>query len=120
MDRRMGATTLVSSAIVARFRKGSRLGGLFVGIVGVFAITGWFLDVRVLKSPNPSWATIKANTGVCLVLLGSALMLFGHARHRRATTLLAACALAIAGLTLSQDLFAWNLGIDELLTADPA
>ena len=116
----MGATTLVSSAIVARFRKVSRLGGLFVGIVGVLAITGWILDVAALKSLNPSWAMMKANTGVCLAFLGSALMLFGHPRHRRATTVLAACALAIAGLTLSQDAFGWNLGIDELLAADPS
>jgi PAS domain S-box-containing protein len=111
---------LVSSALVARFRSGSRTGGFLVATIGLLALTGWYFDLPLLKSVNPSWASMKANTAVCFGLLGAALLFFDSERNRRATLLLAGLALGIATVTLSQDVAGWNLRIDELLFPDPA
>jgi PAS domain S-box-containing protein len=119
--RSMGAApTLASGAIVARFRRGGQLGGILVATVGLLVLAGWLFDVPVMKSPHPGWVTMKANTALCFCALGGALVLFGRPRHRLAIPLLAAFALVIAVLTLSQDAFGWHVGIDELLFADPA
>jgi PAS domain S-box-containing protein len=113
------AAALVPSPIVARFRRGSRLGGLLVASIGVFALTGWVLDIPALRSLHPSWTAMKANTAVCFVLLGAALLLFGHTRQRWVVTVLGVVALVVPTLALIQDTFGWQFGVDELVAADP-
>jgi PAS domain S-box-containing protein len=111
----------VSPSVVSSLRHGSRIGGLVVGLTGLLALVGWAWDVAVLKSLDPSWATMKANTASCFVVLGVSLWLFGdvtHARRQLLGRLLALVPLVLAGLTLSQDVFGWDLAIDQLLFVD--
>lgn len=119
----MKGPTFVSEGVVARLRRGSQFGGLLVAFVGLLGLAGWAWDIPALKSLYRSWATMKANTAVCFAFLGSALWVFAGAprpRLRTVVPLLAGVSLVVATLTLSQDVFGWHLGIDELLFADPA
>jgi PAS domain S-box-containing protein len=118
-----GAPPFVSSSVVARFLRLSRVGGLVATAAGLSSLLGWAADVPVLRSLHPSWAAMKANTAVSVALLGTSLWLFGDTRvawPRRVARALAAAALAIAVLTISQDAFGWNLGLDEFLVRDLA
>jgi PAS domain S-box-containing protein len=117
------APAFVSPAVVARLRQGSRLGGLIAGSLGLLALIGWAWGISILESLGPSWAPMKANTALCLICLGAALWLFGGgspSRHRTIVRLLAAFAVTVAALTLTQDLLGWHLGLDELLFLDRA
>jgi PAS domain S-box-containing protein len=91
---------------------------------GVVVLFGWLLDVPSLKSVLPGFVTMKANTAVGFILAGVSLALLGRAaRSARIRRLSQACAggTALLGLlTLSQYLFGWNLGIDQLLFRAPA
>ena len=66
---------------------------------------------------------MKANTAVCFIWAGISLLLQTRKRQADRTVGMASlCAVAtntIAFLTLCQYVFGWNLGIDELLFADP-
>ncbi|MCC5655475.1 PAS domain S-box protein [Nostoc sp. XA010] len=103
--------------------------------VGSLVLVGWCLGIEVLKRGFPgSPATMKVNTALCFVLCGVSLWLFlkatnqGSRGERRIenyphSSLLISrvCAIAvttIAALTLSEYLFGWNFGIDELLFRD--
>ncbi|HET9482980.1 MAG TPA: sensor domain-containing diguanylate cyclase [Xanthomonadales bacterium] len=92
-----------------------------VGVVligsGVGVLAGWWLDLAVLKSLVPGLATMKANTAVCFVLIGGAIL-----AAKRSTRLMRAAAVAV-GLIAIASLVEYAAGvdlrIDQLLFADP-
>ena len=57
------------------------------------------------------------NTAICAIACGVALLLLATrwASLRIAVRILAICVIVLAGLTLSEHIFGWNLGIDSLL-----
>jgi PAS domain S-box-containing protein len=86
-------------------------GAISLGL-GVGTLLGWMLDVPFLKTVLPGLVNMKANTAICFVLLGVALLL-----PRAAASLVAGGVAAIALLTLTEYL-GLNLGIDELFFRD--
>jgi PAS domain S-box-containing protein len=100
----------------------ARLSGGIVTLIGCLVLIGWSLDLPLLKSVIPGAATMKANTALCFVLAGMSLLAQAQTRPSRLAAQIArGCAIAvliIGALTLSQYLFGWNLGIDQLLNPD--
>jgi signal transduction histidine kinase len=89
-----------------------------VALIGALVLVGWSFDIHSLKSVYGP-ITMKSNMALALVLCG--LSLVAHARGVRRTGMCFAVAAAVVGaVTLSQHLFGWNLGVDELLFAEPA
>src|SRR5205085_7591247 len=84
--------------------------------IGAAILTGWTLGLDVLKSLN-GVITTKANMAVGLIACGLALggILRKSPFTARAAGALALFAAALGGLTLSEHVFRWNLGIDQLL-----
>jgi len=98
-------------------------GAAFSAVVGLTGLAGWIFDVSLLKSGWPGLVQMKANTAVCLILLGVALGLLRkeskQARTRIFTGQLLAGAVAAIGLmSFGEYLFGWDLGIDQMLFAD--
>ncbi len=99
-------------------------GGALAIAMGLAALVGWSLDLRVLTTFAPGWQPMKANTALCLVLLGSALLLL-RPRERpvlqtRIGAALAALAALIGLLSLVEYATGRGLGIDQLLFEDPS
>ncbi|BAZ22044.1 diguanylate cyclase with PAS/PAC and GAF sensors [Kalymmatonema gypsitolerans NIES-4073] len=94
----------------------------FVTLMGCGVLLGWLLDVPLLKYGFPgSPYTIKANTAVCLLLIGVSLGLLQRRLPRWLYLIAQGCAMltvTIGLLTLSEYVVGWNLGIDELLFDD--
>ena len=98
-------------------------GAAFSTVVGLLGLAGWVYDVPVLKSALPGQVQIKANTAICLILLGVSLWLRRKANeHTRARNfsgqLLAGLAAAIGLVSFGEYLFGGDLGIDQLLFTD--
>jgi signal transduction histidine kinase len=86
--------------------------GLGVAAVGAFVLCGWALNVETFKTIYGP-ITMKTNMAIGLLLCGVSLAVV-----RQSPRVAGFCAVAaglIGGLTLSQHLVGWNLGIDELL-----
>jgi PAS domain S-box-containing protein len=102
----------------------ARIASICVVIVGCLVFFGgWGLNLTAFKSIVPGAAEMKANTALCFILAGISLGLhsLGLQTRRCSFGIAPGCAIAvilIGALTLSQDLFGWNLGIDELLFPD--
>lgn len=114
--------TRLNVRFVSRARTVSRVAGAAVMLAGALALSGWFFDSDALKGVYAG-ITIKANTALALLLSGASLQLLAlwpnHAWARRAGQALALVVGAIGIATLSQHLVGWNLGIDQLLFAEP-
>ncbi|HMH17054.1 MAG TPA: GGDEF domain-containing protein [Burkholderiales bacterium] len=116
-----------SPDLVRKLTRFSGAAGVFALAVGVVVLFGWIFDVAVLKSLAPGLATMKANTAACFAFAGASLWFLAKAGiaveeglARRTAILFAVPLVAFAAVTLSQDLFGWNAGIDEYLFSDPA
>jgi diguanylate cyclase (GGDEF)-like protein len=93
--------------------------GVAAAIVGLLVIVGgWVAGVDVIRSLLPGLATMKVNTALGIVLLGSALALWETPATRRAGKAAAAIAGSIGAVTLLEYVAGWNLGIDQLLFQD--
>jgi PAS domain S-box-containing protein len=116
----------------------ARVASAIAILVGTLVLLAWSLDIEIIKFGFPgSQATMKANTALCFVLSGLSLWLFQvgqgkvsglglrakesssqSAIYLRFSRMCAVGVVIVALLTLSEYLWKWNLGIDELLLRD--
>jgi len=102
----------------------ARVLGLLVALWAGLVMSGWLWDVPLLRNPYPGSIDMKFNTALALVCLGGALALTATAeapRWRRHSAKGLSLAVALfGGATLLQYSFAFDLGIDQALVAEPA
>ena len=92
--------------------------------IGTAAIFGWLFDITLLKSVMPGLEAMKVNTAFAFVAAGAALWLLHTSppgsRLVRLARALAVIVAALGALTLVEDVFAFDLGIDQLILPDNA
>lgn len=94
-----------------------RVGPAAVAVsVASSVLLGWIIGSDVLKSVVAGQATMKANTAVCLLLLGVALLV----RRLAVRWLTTVVVLVLAGGALVEYVFGLDLGLDQLLFVDTA
>src|SRR5690606_1957546 len=108
---------------VAAARAAAGITALPAALLGLVGLTGWILDVDVLKSVLPGGAvSMKANSAVAVAALGVSLFLVArgpvHAWTTTVARAAAALALALGVLTLAEYVTGAGLGIDEFLFRD--
>ena len=90
--------------------------------VGLVIMLGWLMDILTLRSIVPGLPAMRFNTALSFMLVGSSLWFLQNEEASQARKgigkVLASLALLISLLTLSEYLFGWNLGIDELFIKD--
>jgi PAS domain S-box-containing protein len=95
-----------------------------VALMGLAVLIGWRFDIGMLKSLMPGYITMKANTALGFILLGTALLVRRPGAPKKSarwlTNLLALTATLMAVLTLGEYIFGWNPHIDEMLVSDTA
>ena len=93
-------------------------------LAGLSGIVGWILDIRILKTVLPGLVAIKANTAVCLVLLGLSLWLKRSDHHKLASSvvsnLIASIVSIVGALSFLEYLGGWDFGIDQMLFTETA
>jgi PAS domain S-box-containing protein len=90
-------------------------------LFGLVAVTGWVFHLPALTRVLPGAVEMKANTALALILCGAALLILADRAAMRLERIAQACALAVVAIglaSLAEHLFAWQLGIDELLVKD--
>ena len=102
-------------------RRLSEVAGIATSAIGGIAMTGWLLDVDVLKSVVPGLITMKANTALVLMLLGASLYATasGDERYRNAVRVATLVAFTLAAAVFSQYVHGHDLGVDLLLFYEP-
>jgi hypothetical protein len=107
----------------AKLQSFSAAASIVVSAVGLLVLTAWLLDLETLGGFLPSLATMKVNTALGFVLAGAAFWAFRLPAptlfQRRCGQLAAVVVIVIGVLTLGEDIFGWELAIDQFLRADP-
>src|SRR5689334_9513196 len=97
---------------------------VFAFCLGAAAFLGWILNNPYLKRIHPSLVTMKANTAVCLMLVGVSCVLINdrsQSHIKRGLIKLFAAIVGFVGLiTLSEHVVGWNTGLDQLLFHESA
>jgi PAS domain S-box-containing protein len=98
--------------------------GTGAAAIGSIAMAGWISGVDLLKSVVPGLVTMKANTALCLMVMGGALAVLSSRRASDRARAIAGASAAAAGLlallVLSQYVIGRDLGVDTLLFDEPA
>lgn len=106
----------INSNLVQLCEQGAHYIGFTVAVISLVVLTGWLLDLDILKSVIIGLATMKVNTALLFFASGS--LLFRRSWPRRWQTIAALAVVIIAALTLAEYAFDWQLGIDEWLVPD--
>ncbi len=130
------AGTAPSAAAGAWLRLMPAAVGAAVAGLGAAVLLGWLFDVEALKRIAPDLGTMKANTALCFLLAGLALLLRGKPEREgvplhpaatgaerlrapeRLSLLCTGLVCAVAGLTLAEYASGLDFGLDQLLFAD--
>ena len=81
--------------------------------LGAMVIVGWYTKNITLLQVLPDAVAMQYNTALGFLFAGSGLLL-ALSNHKRATAILGLLLCILGILTISEYLFDWNLGIDEL------
>ncbi|WNG33025.1 HAMP domain-containing histidine kinase [Archangium violaceum] len=113
----------IHERLCRNLRRLASIEGVLVLLVGLVVIVAWVFGINSLKGLRPDLPTMKANTALCFMLSGIALVLASipHSSpiKRRAAQVCSGVVTLISGLTLAQYFFDVDLGIDQLLVRDP-
>ena len=95
--------------------------GVFIAFVGNIVIAGWLLDIPALKSLVPGQSALKFNLGLAFSLYGYTLLITQYPAKAYSTILFFIFSIggtAIGLITLSEFLFHFNSGFDQLFVTD--
>jgi len=88
-------------------------------LIGVIVLVGWLLDFTPFVSILPTWPSMKANAALASILAGTSIWLLRPMPATRARQVagraFAVGVIVIAGLTLAEYVFGWDLHFDQLL-----
>ena len=98
--------------------------GMLTVLLGLTVLAGWAFHIETLKTVFPDYVSMKANTALCFVLSGTALLLGYLSRpqawKKSGMLLLVSLVLLVSGLTLLEYLTGYSIGIDQGLFMDAA
>lgn len=101
----------------------SQSAALLVAFTGAAVVLGWAFGISPLGVGALQGITVKANTGICLLLAGSSLWLTTQGSRWPIAAIvakgMALLPIVFGVLTLSQHLVGWDLGIDQLFFHEP-
>ena len=108
--------------VLSFLRASVNVASILVFGVGLLVMLGWIMDISTLRSLVPGLPALRFNTALSFLLMGGSLWSMQNeeagSAQKSMGKILAGLALLISLLTLSEYLFGWNLGIDELFLRD--
>ncbi len=113
--------------LVSALKRISRISSAIVIGIAVIVLVAWQFQLELPKSLFPGFATMKANTAIAFLCSSVSIQLLHRVDDRSGQTrfkllvgarILAVLVLLIGVLNVSQYLFGWDLGIDQLVYRD--
>ena len=101
-----------------RIYRYARILSLSVFLLALVVIIGWAFNIPALKSIMPNYVSMKLNTAICFIVMSISLILETFLKKRKITIFLNIGVALLCILTYSQEVFNYDLGVDQLLIID--
>ncbi len=92
--------------------------GVIMVVAAGVVLVGWLAGSETVKSVSPGSSQMKPNTAIAFGCAGGSLLLLQARSGRRLAQALSVLVALIGAATLTEYLFGWQLGIDQLLFRD--
>jgi len=92
--------------------------GIAAAAISIIVIFGWIFDIALLKTMIPDYVSMKLNTALFFLVTASILILFIKKKSFNLTLILSFILAILSLASLTQDIFGYNMGIDQLLITD--
>ena len=86
-----------------------------VMIISLLVLAGWMFNDRFLTSFRPEWRSMKFSTAAGNLFAAVALLLFQSGKKKGPAAFFSLLVFLLGALLLTESLFNWNSGIDELI-----
>jgi len=93
---------------------------LLIVVIAIVIMVGWLCNIPAFKNVIPGYIAMRFNAALCFALLGGALLSLQYETRYRSLLFFTLSALAtfIGFITIYQDIFHVNIGIDQLFVQD--
>lgn len=92
--------------------------GVLVIAIGLIVIVGWVFNINILTTIIPGSVSMKLNTAIGFLLSGILFINLVKGKWGKGCQFLSFLLLLFGVATFSQNLFNYNLGIDQILIVD--
>ena len=96
--------------------------GVLTVLLGLAVVVGWTLQIEALKTVLPGYVSMKANTALCFIMCGSALLVGYLSRpapwKKTFSFVLGLIVVLISGATLIEYLSGLSFGLDQMIFQD--
>ena len=93
------------------------IAGYIIIFIGLVVVSGWLLDIPILRSLSPNFVSMKFNTAIAFVILGVSFVFFVD-KNFTITRIGGSLVSLIGLLTSIEYIFGIQLGIDEFIIKD--
>lgn len=115
---RVAVVEAPTNQAVQRFQRTAKWAGIIAILGGYHLLIGWCFDIPILKSPGPRFPPTHVTVAFCSLACGIGLYLLQARRPKDGklrSRIVGTCAgftVVVGLLSLFENLFGWNLGID--------
>jgi len=112
--------------LISNFQLFAKIASSLVIVIALTVIFGWYSDIAIFKSILPNLVTMKFNTALAFLLTGISMRLFffnpqegiSYKHKCLIAYILSAIVFLIGAGSLSEYIFSWDLGIDQLFVRE--
>ncbi|PZQ96536.1 MAG: hypothetical protein DI539_30030, partial [Flavobacterium psychrophilum] len=101
-----------------RYKKNLLIVSALTILLGLLVTIGWILNITLLKSVIPGYASMKFNSAFCLIISGFIFYGLVEKINKNIVVILSSMLLLISLASFSQDVFNYQLGMDQLFFTD--
>jgi PAS domain S-box-containing protein len=112
---------VLNNSHTTRYKGIITFAGLLLQLTGIVVLFGWIFNIEILKRISAEYPSMKVNTALGMVFLSIAYLslIYGTGKKYKSIAYTAIIPVLIIGcMSVTENVFYTNLGIDELLLKD--
>lgn len=91
---------------------------IYTILLSIAVTLGWVFNIEILKTVVAGYVSMKFNAAFCFAITGCTLYLLNTAKGEKTSTVLSIILILLSLASFFQDIFNFNIGIDQMIFTD--